>query len=372
MHITHFVETLHRGGLERVVLDLVATQREAGHDCHVICLFEPGSLAGELRAHGVSVDACGKRSGLDLRALRQARRRMREQHTDVLHTHNSVAHYHAVAASLGLPRRCIVNTRHGMGAGSKTARREMLYRWALFDTDAVVTVCEAARRDTQARGIVPARKSVVVRNGIRLDAFRVANRPAHDRLCGQLGLSTRTRLIGCVGRLNRAKDHASLLHAFQRVCQRDADCALVLVGEGECRNALTALAAELGIVDRVRLLGDRGDVVDLLQGLDLFVLSSVSEGYSIALLEACATALPIVATDVGGNAEIVRDGVNGRLVAARDSDALAAALSQMLEAPEHAASMGQAGHRWVLEHGSLQAMAAQYEAIYAAGCGGVR
>jgi glycosyltransferase involved in cell wall biosynthesis len=119
-----------------------------------------------------------------------------------------------------------------------------------------------------------------------------------------------------------------------------------------------------GVANATRFLGDRSDVPQLLQGLDVFALSSVSEGYSIALLEACAAQLPIVATDVGGNGEIVRDRRNGLLVPARNADALAAALTEMLSAPSYAAAMGEIGRQWVTQEGSFRTMARRYEALY--------
>ena len=102
MEIVHVVENLDRGGLERTVVDLIASQRDAGHECRVICLFKLGLLARELLASGVRVDACGKRPGLDLRALRRARALIRQSPDAVIHTHNAMAHYYAVLASLGL------------------------------------------------------------------------------------------------------------------------------------------------------------------------------------------------------------------------------------------------------------------------------
>ena len=173
-----------------------------------------------------------------------------------------------------------------------------------------------------------------------------------------------TRLAGFVGRLTWAKDHATLIRAFRLVRERLPDTALVLIGDGPLRAGLETLARAEGIADRVFFLGDRNDIHALLRGLDLFVMSSITEGYSIALLEACAAALPIVATDVGGNAEIVRDGVNGTLVAAGAPDALAAAMVDMLGDEARARAMGQAGRDWVLRYGSFRTMAERYTEIY--------
>ena len=376
MNITHFVESLDRGGLERVVIDLVRAQRDAGYRCQVVCLFEAGALAPELAELGVPVVSCGKRRGLDLRALLRARRFLRTHATEVLHTHNAISHYYAVLASRGLPLRRVVSTRHGMGATRAAAQRnsrgrtwrddrlEWLYGKSMAFTHAVAAVCETARREFQQRADLPARKIVAIPNGIHVDRFEPASADARQRLRQALGLPEGTRLAGFVGRLTWAKDHATLLHAFRQVQQQLPESALVLIGDGPLRPALEALAQAEGMVERVVFLGDRNDIHSLLRGLDLFVMSSVTEGYSIALLEACASALPIVATRVGGNPEIVRDGINGTLVEAGEPAALAAAMVAILGNEARARSMGQTGRDWVLQHGSFRTMAERYTEIY--------
>ena len=370
MNVTHVVENLNRGGLERMVLDLVALQQREGLRPQVVCLFEAGTLAGELEALGVPLTVCGKRTGLDRGALRRLRQAVRAHATGVLHTHNAVAHYHAVLATLALPgRRRVINTRHGMGAGQRASRRDALYRAAMLATDTVVTVCEAARRDAIARGLVPERRTVAVPNGIRVGAFAAATEAARAGLREALGVPAGTRLIGTVGRLNWAKDQDGLIRAFARVHAQRPDTALVLVGDGELRASLQATAAAAGVAPAVHFLGDRSDVPALLQGLDLFALSSLSEGYSMALLEAAASALPIVATDVGGNAEIVHDGRTGLLVPDGDPAALAEAIGQLLDAESLAVTLGGAARAWMLEHGSLEAMAARYAQLYRGGEG---
>ncbi|MFK2873622.1 glycosyltransferase [Dyella lipolytica] len=364
MNITHFVESLTRGGLERMVLELVKVQQREGHRCQVVCLFETGSLAHELDDIGVPVTACHKRHGLDLRALRRARGLIRAHGTEVLHTHNAVAHYQAVLSSFGLGLRHVVNTRHGMDNGRIGDRREWLYRKALWRTDVVVSVCDAAYRDVTQRGVVPRRLARVVPNGIRLEGFRAASAAMRERLLQSLALPPHTRVIGSVGRLNWAKDQASLIRAFRRVHQQLPDTVLVVVGDGNRRTRLEQCAQDEGVAHRVRLLGDRDDVHALLQGFDLFALSSLSEGYSIALLEACAVCLPIVATDVGGNGEIVRDGLTGRLVTPADPQALADAMLELLNDPPRAAEMGRAARAWLEQNGTLETMTARYDAIY--------
>ncbi|HMH69192.1 MAG TPA: glycosyltransferase [Pinirhizobacter sp.] len=369
MNITHFVENLNRGGLERMVLELVKLQQAQGHACQVVCLYDEGTLAAELTRHDIPVYACGKRAGLDLRALKRARHHVREHDTDILHTHNAVAHYQAVLATWGLRIGKVINTRHGMGGNRHATRREWLYRRALTRTNAVVAVCEAARSDAVARGIVPPRKSSVVTNGIRVDAFAPASDSMHERLTRMLNVPQRTQLVGTVGRLNWTKDQVNLIRAFARVHRRKADTALVLIGDGELREDLRMLAFDEGVAGSVHFLGDRDDVHELLQGLDLFVLSSTSEGYSMALLEASATGLPILATDVGGNREIVHDGQTGRLVPAGNAPRLGDAMLAMLREPRQARGLGEAARTWVQANGSLEAMALRYARLYDGGNG---
>lgn len=364
MEIVHVVENLDRGGLERTVVDLIASQRDAGHQCRVICLFKLGLLARELLASGVRVDACGKRRGLDLRALRRARALIRQSPGAVIHTHNAMAHYYAVLATLGLPVKCRINTRHGMGGRTRSGRQEWLYRQSLRFTDYAVAVCEAARQRFAADGMRPRRALLAVPNGIRLERFRPADDVARQALVAELGLPPGSRIIGTVGRLQPVKDHALLLRAFAKVRMQVPEAALVIVGDGPLRAALEAQAEQAGLSDAVRFMGDRHDVPRLLTGMEVFALSSASEGYSVALLEACASSLPIVATDVGGNREIVRHGINGRLVPSGDTAAIATALIALLRGGEQAAAMGRAGYAWAQAEASFRTMAERYHGLY--------
>jgi glycosyltransferase involved in cell wall biosynthesis len=364
LDIAHVVENLERGGLERMVIDLVGAQRAAGHRCRVACLFEPGTLAHELQSQGIEVYACRKRSGFDPGAIARLRAWLRAVPGVVVHTHNASAHYHTVAASLGLPIARVINTRHGMGAARPASRGEWLYRRAMVRTDVVAAVCEAARARFSQQGVRPRRRLLAVPNGIRVEDFSCASAERRAALRNVLDLATGMRIIGTVGRLNPVKDQTTLLRAFARVHAEFADTALVLVGDGPLRAMLEAQSVALGLGDAVRFLGDRGDVRQLLQAFDMFALTSLSEGYSMALLEACASGLPIVATDVGGNREIVVDGRNGLMVVPADEEAFAGAITALLREPGRAAQMGQAGRDWALREASISTMAARYDALY--------
>lgn len=366
MRITHVVESLDRGGLERVVVDLVAAQVATDHACQVLCLFHVGTLGGELRELGVEVVDCGKQPGLDRAALGRARRAIRAHRTRILHTHNPVAHYYAVPASLGLGVSVVVNTRHGMGAAARNASREIFYRLMRPFTDHMVAVCEHGRREFLAKGTFTADKARVVRNGIRVEAIRgAAAADARAEARARLGLVAEDLVLGSVGRLNWAKDQATLLEAYARVAGDHPESRLVIVGDGPLRAEIEARIDSLGIGRRVLLAGDRSDVPEILPAFDVFVLSSVTEGYSVALLEAAAAGLPLIATRVGGNPEIVNHGSHGRIVPPKDAAALAAAMRELAASEDERAECGAASLRWVREHGTIAAMAEAYDRLYA-------
>lgn len=364
MRIAHVVESLDIGGLEHVVVALAAAQGARGHEVRIVCLWRRGALAERAEAAGVPVECCEKKPGLDGQALRRMRTLLREFGADVLHTHNPMAHYYAVAAALGLGIPRVLNSRHGMGSGELSARREKLYRLALLATDHAVSVCDAARRRFVAHGVMPARKASVVRNGIDLSRFVPRNPDAGSTLRTALGLPDEVVLFGTVGRLNEAKQQDRLLTAVRTLVDLRVPAALVIVGDGERRAALEAQSDSLGLGECVRLLGARSDVPDLLAAMDVFVLPSRTEGYSLALVEASAAALPIIATDVGGNAEIVKDGVTGVIVPAGDDERLVNAMRELaLDAPRRA-SLGSQARAWALREGSLDAMCDGYERLY--------
>jgi len=172
-----------------------------------------------------------------------------------------------------------------------------------------------------------------------------------------------------VGRLDPVKEQITLLEAFARL--GSADPVLVVAGDGPCRDDLHKRAATLGLGDRVRFLGERHDVPDVLRALDVFVLPSIAEGISNTILEAMATGLPVVATRVGGNPELVVDGVTGRLVPRQNADALAEAVGEYLRDPSRRIDHGAQARARATEVFDLDVMRDTYAGVYA-GLGGAR
>jgi glycosyltransferase involved in cell wall biosynthesis len=319
----------------------------------VLCLQEMGTLAGRLEALGVPVESLDCPGLPKVRTLFRLTRRLSTLRPDVLHTHNPTPHLFGSLAGrlLGVP--AIVHTKHGRNYPDRF-RAVSVNRLASALTHTIVPVSDdAACVARQAEGVAP-RKLTVIRNGIDLEKFPL---PAPR------GAATGKHAIH-VARLNPVKDQKTLLQAIRFVVRVEPNFRLDLVGDGPAATELLALRDELSLGDCVHFLGYRQDVSSLLAGADLFLLSSLKEGISLTLLEAMATGLPIVATDVGGNREVVAHGETGLLVPPRSPEALAGAILSLIQDPNRARAMGTAGRRRVEDHFDLRQVVATYEELY--------
>lgn len=365
--IVHVVDSLELGGLERVVTDLAIEQAGAGHRVVVFTIAGGGSFEADLKAAGVAVVVGDKRHAFDTGVLRALRRAVTACDADIVHTHNFVPNYYA-ALALAWPsarRPVLVNTCHNMGSRLSNRRLRWLYRLSLARTARVAMVGQQVHDHLVGSGIVAPHRGEVVLNGIPTRRY-AAGPNARAAARATLGMPPEALLIGSVGRLVALKNHRLLLELMPALAADWPAVQLVLLGDGPLRAELESLADSLGIGDRVHLLGARDDVAQLLPALDIFALPSLTEGLSIALLEACAAGLTIVATTVGGNPEIVSDGRTGRLVPPSDIDAMRIALAELLDDPASRTRLGAAARDWVRENGSIEAMRRNHDAFYAA------
>jgi len=201
---------------------------------------------------------------------------------------------------------------------------------------------------------------VAICNGVDTHRFRPGGRQVAR---AALGIGPERIVVGTVGRLDPVKDQVGLLRAFSRVVD-DSRVLLLIAGDGPCRAELETTVSALGLDGRVRLLGERDDVPSVLAAMDVFVLCSIAEGISNTILEAMATGLPVVATRVGGNPELVVDGKTGCLVEPRSPAALAASLRRYFEDPRLLAQHGGSARALAVAGFSLERMVGAYEQLY--------
>ncbi|WP_456406409.1 glycosyltransferase [Thiolapillus sp.] len=362
MRILHVVESLEVGGLERVVIDLVLQQQKDGHECMVVCLFHKGTLAAELEEQETPVACCDKKPGLDISVIRYLSKTIDSFSSDVVHSHNITSNYYCVLALMTHRGRRLVNTRHGIGRLPGKMKR--LFGISLYRTNWVVGVCDQAT--TMLQELYPRwrEKMRTITNGIVLDKHPLRTEANHQQLLRTLNLPEDSLIVSIVARLNPVKNHAMLIEAMAHIVKELPQAHLAIIGDGPTRQVLRNQAKQLSLEDKVLFLGDRRDVPELLAGMDVFVLPSLQEGHSISLLEACAAGLPIVATNVGGNAEIVNEGVNGLLTESGDVQDLTDKLLLLLKNKALREEYGRNSRSWAEKEGSVKTMAALYQDLY--------
>ncbi|MCZ6765428.1 MAG: glycosyltransferase family 4 protein, partial [bacterium] len=229
--------------------------------------------------------------------------------------------------------------------------------------DALLAVAEEHKRYLVDAEGLDARQITVIHNGVDPNRYRPG--PAPDELARELGFDGSECIVIAVGSLKPLKGFDFLLRAAAGAFANRKDLRLVIVGDGAERNSLEALSESLGVRDRVTFTGVRRDVDALLRMSDLLVLSSWTEAFPNVVLEAMATGLPVISTDVGSVREVVREGENGLIVPPKDVDALNSALRSMLADPGRMATFGEAGRKIVEESFRLEDMCRKRERVFA-------
>ncbi len=326
----------------------------------VACLFRDGWLRERCEQSGIETYILRITGKLDLRWLRMFYRLARQQDVKLIHAHEFGANtYGALAARiLGIP---LVATVHGRHYYADRASRRLAYR-IVSRIATMVAVSEDVKRFLVKVTGAAERRIRVVYNGIG----KLASLPA-DEVCQRrlaLGLTGEDRVVGVVGSLYGVKGHRYLLEAAPQILEACPSATFLIVGCGELEAELRAQAKRLGLDGRVRFLGFREDVGELLSLFDVFALPSLSEGLSIALLEAMAAGKPVVATNVGGNPELIIDCETGLLVPAGDVRKLAAAIGKLLKDPAEARRLGENGMNRAKRCFGLESMIEGYQAIY--------
>lgn len=362
--IGHVLHRLDRAGAEVLAGDL-ARRLGDRYRSVFLCLDGIGPLGEQLISEGFEVLALGRRPGLDLKVAGRLRAAAKRHSIALLHAHQYTPFCYAALSRRLSASPPILFTEHGRHyPDERKTKRAWANRWLLKPTDRVSAVGQFVKQALiDNEGIAEGRIEVIY-NGIDPDAFPPADTNARARARELIGVDDDAPLIMQVARFHPVKDHELSVRAFKQVVAHMPAARLCLVGDGGERPAIEALAAELGIHDQLMFLGVREDVSDLLPGADVFMLSSKSEGVSVTLLEAMATGLPIVATDVGGNAEVVEHDVTGLLSPREDDKALAENLVSLIRDPARRGAFGRAGRSRLLETFTQDRMHRQYAELY--------
>jgi sugar transferase (PEP-CTERM/EpsH1 system associated) len=361
IRVVHVVLSMDVGGLERVVLDLVGEGYALGQQPLVVCLERPGTLAPMVEALGSPVICLNKQPGTRLGLIGRIKTVFSGLGPDVVHTHQIGALFYAGPAARRAAVPLVVHTEHGKHYATRL-RTRLLGRLAARYASRFFCVSEDIAAEVLACRITKPSKVAIARNGIDIGRFTDPIDKFHLRQ--SLGLPLECTIIGTVGRLSEIKRQDLLISAFAAVRRRAPDAHLLVVGDGPMMADLRSLAASLGLAHCVHFPGYQAQTHQYLQAMDIFALTSRSEGMPLVLLEAWAAGLPVVASRVGGLPELIQHDHNGLLFESGDQASLVAALGRLLSDRMLAARMGQAGRQLVEANYHRRKMAADYHRQY--------
>jgi glycosyltransferase involved in cell wall biosynthesis len=364
--VLHLSSSSGPGGAETVVAS-VASTLDASRYRSIVCLFRDGWLRDRCERLGLETHVLRMRGALDLGWFRRFTALLRERQVVLIHAHEFGANTWGTMAGR-LARRSVVATVHGRSYYGDRGRRRLAYR-AVSRSAVMVAVSEDIRRFVVSATGVAGERIRVVHNGIEVPVPVPAE--IRQRTRTELGILESERVVTVVGSLYPVKGHRYLLEAAPPILQAHPATVFLIAGRGDMETALREQARSLGIEARVRFLGLRQDVPALLSIADVFVQPSLSEGLSIAILEAMSAGRAVVTSRVGGNPELVVDGQTGLLVEPADAGALATAVTRILADPAEARRLGDNGLARVKSRFTIEAMVREYEAIYAEALGRV-
>lgn len=351
----HIVLSLECGGLEKIAIELSAKLNSGTFNSCICCLDKFGELSVVAENKNVNVILVKRKPGKDLTLPFRLARAFKKRSINLVHTHNLVPLlYGSLAAKIaGIP--VVINTRHGR-------ERKHIHSTIWNMNNALIAISKDAKNELLKWNTLPSEKVTVIYNGIDIDAYESGSQPAEAKK--DLHLNPADFVVGTVARLSPEKDQRTLLAAFLKVAGRIPGAKLVVVGDGILKNELTNYSRMLGIADKVRFLGFRADINKLLPAFDVFVLSSLTEGISLTLLEAMAAGIPVIATNVGGTPEIIDDGISGFLIPPNDAEEIEKKIITLFNNKELAARFSKSGRIKAKEKFSLNGMVDKYRILY--------
>lgn len=366
--VAHVMHRFDVGGLENGVVNLINNMPREAYRHAIVSLTEITDFRKRIKREDVEFIALNKKPGHALWIYPQLLRLFRKLSPAIVHTRNLGALESVIPAWVsGVPVR--IHGEHGRDVGDLDGSNRK-YQWMRrvyrpFVTYYIALSCDLEHYLTNTVGMAQG-KVAQIYNGVDAERFHPVPRRQRIDDCPFVGEDL--WLVGTVGRMQAVKNQTELAKAFVMALRIAPELKrilrLVMVGDGPLRAESLALLEQAGGADLAWLPGERSDVPDILRGLDCFVLPSLAEGISNTILEAMASGLPVVATDVGGNGELIEEGLTGKLVPLGDVEAMATEIVALARNRESARAMGQAGRRAVERKYSMTAMVRQYQDLY--------
>lgn len=361
VRVVHVIYSFGIGGLEKGITTLINHgSPDIEHTIISLCGNRESERFLKRPARIISLD---KQHGNSLRFIWGLSKLIQSIHPDVVHTRNWSGMDGVLAAKLA-GVKTIIHGEHGWdmfdpaGADKKRRRVRKLISFLVSHY-----TCVSKQLEFWLKHEVRVKKNIIqIYNGIDTMRFRPADREEKSALKQQFGFSPNNFIVGIVARLDAIKNHSTLFEAFKIVFQSNPFAKLVVVGDGPEAERLKSEASE-----NILFLGYRSDADILMRCFDVFVLPSFNEGISNTILEAMASGLPVIASNAGGNPEIVEDGVNGFLVESREPARMADRMMEYITGPDIMVRHGEQGRKLAIENFSIEAMVNRYESVYQPG-----
>ena len=364
MNILHLISSSGLLGAERVLLEIAEYSKRGGLEVR-IGVFQNSQnpnleLAEVAKGQDFDVQVFPCNGRFDKKTIRMIKDYMDKSGVQILHSHNYKSNFYARRALSNNNIRWVV-TNHGRRSGPKLLLYNFLDGFIVRYADRVIAVSKNIVSRMKLAGI-DSKKICLIENGVNLERFR--NNIPPDSIRESLRIKKDAFVVGTVGALTEEKGHLYLLKAIPKVVQRFPEVVFLFVGDGRERPSLEITTSHLNIKDRVIFAGMRKDVPEILSILNVFVLPSLNEGLPMALLEAQAAQIPVVATRVGAIPDVLQGGVTGILVPPKDPQAIAEAITMILSNKKFASEIAQKGFERVRDNFSSEKMGSKYHSIY--------
>jgi glycosyltransferase involved in cell wall biosynthesis len=360
IRVLQIIPTLVRGGAEKQLTLLACGLPRDEFDVHVAVLTHDGPFHQTLTAHDIPVTVIGKRRKVDVNAYFSLKKFIADLRPDIVHTWIFAANSYGRAAALAAGVRNVIAGERCVDLW-KRWHELAIDRWLARRTKRIVTNSSGVRDFYAARGL-PAEKFVIIPNGIETNGD--AGGGSRADLLQELGLPDGARMIGAVGRLWPQKRYKDLIWAAELLKAGRGDTHFLIIGDGPERDELASYCLDIKVQDHVHLLGERDDVPRLLKHLDCFWLGSGYEGQSNALMEAMVAGVPIVATDIAGNRDLIVPDETGFLVPVGDAGQFARKTHQLFEEPEIAQRFRDRARQRICDEFSVEKMIERHRKLY--------
>ncbi len=362
--VCHVIHALGVGGAE-VLVDQMLRLHSNEFRCVVAVLDDIGELGERLQRDGFTLKHLHRHPGIDRGCAKRLRKFADEEGAEILHAHQYTPFFQAMLSRGLFGTRPVVFTEHGRHFPDHPSRkRSVVNRLMLRSYDRLIGCGGAVRQALIDNEGLPESRVEVIYNGVDLESLGKPTLGARERIRSEFKFAATDLVAVLVARLHSLKDHQTALRAVDAARKQIPGLRLLLVGDGDQRAAIEETICKRGLEECVTLAGTREDIADLLAASDVFLMSSISEGIPLTVIEAMAARRPVVSTSVGGLPELVEHGVSGFLAPSGDDAQLAASLIELYRSPALRNQMADVAAKSAREKFSLDGMLDSYRNVY--------